>query len=331
MSNALKIQDVMKLCDVSQAAVLSWIRNGYLPATQINPGKYRSAYLIYEDDLKAFMSTEHYIGHPRDITNSRAFTRTPVLENCYPINLLISVLNIPLESEQVQPDIWDYDIRAFKNLIVQLNDQEQRVLMMRFQLGMTLDEVAAALDKSRERIRQIQVKAERKLRHWAAHPGYTVVTRDRYNELMEKYKALQAEYDNLQNKYKLALENTVAGKEEVKLDTGKLKIEELDFTVRAYNCLKRAGFNTLFDIIQFDHNQQYVQKDNQMNKTWMTIRNLGRKSLIEVAAKIFNYCKYRIRFYSVAEGRFTGNIPINPSEYHVIGGVNYFTHPGEGE
>lgn len=324
MSNALKIQDVMKLCDVSQAAVLSWIRNGYLPATQINPGKYRSAYLIYEDDLKAFMSTEHYVGHPRDITNSRAFTRTPVLENCYPINLLISVLNIPLESEQVQPDIWNYDIRAFKNLIIQLNDQEQRVLMMRFQLGMTLDEVAAALDKSRERIRQIQVKAERKLRHWAAYPGYTVVTREKYDELAAKYKTLQTEYDNLTRKYEIAI-NNISTDNEPKFDTGRMKIEEMDFSVRAYNCLKRAGFNTLFDIIQFDHNQQYVEKDSQQNKTWMTIRNLGRKSLIEVAAKIFDYCHYRIRFYSIAEGRFTGNIPIDPSEYNVIGGVNYYT------
>ncbi len=64
-----------------------------------------------------------------------------------------------------------------------------------------------------------------------------------------------------------------------KLDDPKLKalettIEELDFSVRAYNCLKRAGIHTLQDLV------------NKSESDMMKIRNLGKKSLKEVLEKI---------------------------------------------
>ena len=51
-------------------------------------------------------------------------------------------------------------------------------------------------------------------------------------------------------------------------------IEDLDFSVRAYNCLKRAGIHTLQDLI------------NKSENDLMKIRNLGKKSLKEVLDKI---------------------------------------------
>ena len=51
-------------------------------------------------------------------------------------------------------------------------------------------------------------------------------------------------------------------------------IEDLDFSVRAYNCLKRAGVNTLGDLT--------AKSEVEM----MKIRNLGKKSLKEVIDKI---------------------------------------------
>ena len=51
-------------------------------------------------------------------------------------------------------------------------------------------------------------------------------------------------------------------------------IEDLDFSVRAYNCLKRAGIHTLQDLVN--------KSENEM----MRIRNLGKKSLKEVLEKI---------------------------------------------
>ncbi|HJB40160.1 MAG TPA: DNA-directed RNA polymerase subunit alpha [Candidatus Ruthenibacterium avium] len=62
-------------------------------------------------------------------------------------------------------------------------------------------------------------------------------------------------------------------------DEGKEKalemtIEELDLSVRSFNCLKRAGINTVEDLI------------NKSEDEMMKVRNLGRKSLEEVVAKL---------------------------------------------
>ena len=51
-------------------------------------------------------------------------------------------------------------------------------------------------------------------------------------------------------------------------------IEEIEFSVRAYNCLKRANINTMQDLID--------KKESEVTK----IRNLGKKSLKEVIDKV---------------------------------------------
>lgn len=53
-----------------------------------------------------------------------------------------------------------------------------------------------------------------------------------------------------------------------------MTIEELDLSVRSYNCLKRAGINTV---------QELAHKSEE---DMMKVRNLGRKSLEEVKAKL---------------------------------------------
>ena len=53
-----------------------------------------------------------------------------------------------------------------------------------------------------------------------------------------------------------------------------MTIEELDLSVRAYNCLKRAGINSVAELVQ--KNQDDMMK----------VRNLGRKSLEEVEQKL---------------------------------------------
>ena len=51
-------------------------------------------------------------------------------------------------------------------------------------------------------------------------------------------------------------------------------IEELDLSVRSYNCLKRAGINTVYDLTE------------KTEPEMMKVRNLGRKSLEEVKFKL---------------------------------------------
>ena len=55
-----------------------------------------------------------------------------------------------------------------------------------------------------------------------------------------------------------------------------MTIEELDLSVRSYNCLKRAAINTVEDLT------------NTSEEDMMKVRNLGRKSLEEVINKLNN-------------------------------------------
>ena len=68
---------------------------------------------------------------------------------------------------------------------------------------------------------------------------------------------------------------TVVEKEPERPDTVmKMTIEELDFSVRSFNCLKRANINTVEDLT------------NKTEEEMIKVRNLGRKSLEEVEHKL---------------------------------------------
>ena len=68
----------------------------------------------------------------------------------------------------------------------------------------------------------------------------------------------------------IMVEKDDKGKEKVL----EMTIEELDLSVRSFNCLKRAGINTVEDLV------------NKTEEEMMKVRNLGRKSLEEVMAKL---------------------------------------------
>ncbi|HHT70504.1 MAG: DNA-directed RNA polymerase subunit alpha [bacterium] len=70
------------------------------------------------------------------------------------------------------------------------------------------------------------------------------------------------------------MEIMVEREEEEEASVLDMTIEELDLSVRSYNCLKRAGVNTV---------EQLVQKTEE---DMMKVRNLGRKSLEEVQSKL---------------------------------------------
>ncbi|MCR5486661.1 MAG: DNA-directed RNA polymerase subunit alpha [Lachnospiraceae bacterium] len=63
-------------------------------------------------------------------------------------------------------------------------------------------------------------------------------------------------------------------KEDAKVDVRSMSIDELELSVRSYNCLKRAGINTVAELT------------NKTSDDMMKVRNLGRKSLDEVLAKL---------------------------------------------
>ena len=86
------------------------------------------------------------------------------------------------------------------------------------------------------------------------------------NEHLNLFVDLSDEMGNAE----IMVEKDDDGKEKVL----EMTIEELDLSVRSFNCLKRAGINTVEDLI------------GKSEEDMMKVRNLGRKSLDEVVAKL---------------------------------------------
>ena len=91
----------------------------------------------------------------------------------------------------------------------------------------------------------------------------------------------------------------------VKSDNAKEKvlemtIEELDLSVRSFNCLKRAGINTVEDLI------------SKTEEDMMKVRNLGRKSLDEVIAKLIENGQIATQYVDL-NGEPTMDLAYNPN------------------
>jgi DNA-directed RNA polymerase subunit alpha len=66
----------------------------------------------------------------------------------------------------------------------------------------------------------------------------------------------------------------VEREETIKEKVLEMTIEELDLSVRSFNCLKRAGIDTVEDLV------------NKTQDDMIKVRNLGKKSLEEVIKKL---------------------------------------------
>ena len=71
-----------------------------------------------------------------------------------------------------------------------------------------------------------------------------------------------------------SLDTMVEREETIKEQVLEMTIEDLDMSVRSFNCLKRAGIDTLEDLI------------NRTEEDMIKVRNLGKKSLEEVIQKL---------------------------------------------
>lgn len=96
---------------------------------------------------------------------------------------------LPSDEQYYLPDFSDFENRQAENLIgkalAKLSGKGREVLRMRYEEDMTLDQCAERLGVSRERIRQIEAKALRQMRHPAIVGIYADVldgdARDKYD------------------------------------------------------------------------------------------------------------------------------------------------------
>ena len=162
-----------------------------------------------------------------------------------------------------------------------LSQREKDVLQMRYGELLCIDDVARRYGVTRERIRQIEYKALRRLGKPVPKPierrhADLILLDDGEIEIREDGKAI---YRKAYNPEDNILENLVQAYFEWKRVTEMTKlsdifIEDLDLSVRSYNCLRRAGILTLNDLT----------KKTEIDM--MKVRNLGRKSMKEVREKL---------------------------------------------
>lgn len=178
---------------------------------------------------------------------------------------------------------------TFEYVIKTLPKREQLVLKERYIGCLILDDVAAHFNITRERVRQIEAKAIRRLRtpnRWK-YIKYGKTAYENFIKMREK-AIEEASVSEYVSKIEAAAQNMVdhndiealkvlrteidnyIHKENPLNDEG---IEVLDLSVRSYNCLKRANITNLKDLSRITYSQL------------MKIRNLGRKSFYEILDK----------------------------------------------
>lgn len=137
-----------------------------------------------------------------------------------------------------------------------LSEREMEIIRLRFDRRMTLEEVGMELGVTRERVRQLESKALRKLT----------------NHIRELQCVPVSELDTMRKEI-AALKRMVDAQQQLVDKHEQLMarpITELDLSVRAYNCLKRAGIDTFGDLCSLTDAK--VQR----------LRNLGMKSYREI-------------------------------------------------
>ena len=169
----------------------------------------------------------------------------------YPLNLVHAVYE-GFEWEQT-PD----QIAGLERALMDLTDRERECVVLYFQNAMSYQKIGDIYHLSTERIRQIVKKAERKLRH----PSRFQYIRFGYEGNIAR---LTPKYELTEEDRRADLLNTI--------------IEEMNFSVRAFNCLKRGSINTVSDITEG------LKKGNIMK-----IRNMGPKSYEEIIQKVAPY------------------------------------------
>lgn len=164
-----------------------------------------------------------------------------------------------------------------------LTDREQKILNVRFGLidefngdptPMTLEEVGEKFGVTRHRIRQIEAKAIRKLRH----PSRAKILRDGLSKFKENEAVKLAEIELERTETKRRVEEFKKQLEERKQNIDNMSmpgfievlktdnLDALNLPTRACNAIYRSGRNTVYDIV--------TTPDSEL----VRIRNLGRCS-----------------------------------------------------
>ena len=192
---------------------------------------------------------------------------------------LLDLYGCDLDEENIERGLKNFDYVVKKCL----TPREKKVLDMRYNQNLTLQAIGNALGTSRERVRQIEYEAIKKLQsprsfsQVFAHDIDLEIEKLR-NERIELLDKLQVEVKDLHKFLEwvkafpdelVDVKNAIV-KKSVVLEP----IERLELSARSYNALKRQRINTIKDLLELKESDLFY------------IRNLGVKSANEIINKI---------------------------------------------
>lgn len=165
---------------------------------------------------------------------------------------------------------------TLNHVILQLKDREQKVIKLYYFEEMTLEETGKELNITRDRARQIIAKALRKLRN-PTRSNILCEGLEKHEDMIAAKVQIEKETtEKYLREYREQLES-----EQKKQQTPVIlldeKIEELNLSIRSYNCLRRFGIYTIKEI--------FIKTNEELR----CIRNLGRKSVDEIKEKVTKY------------------------------------------
>ena len=169
------------------------------------------------------------------------------------------------------------------------SDRERYCLMAYYKDVRNLEDIGKSLSVTRERVGQIIGKAVRKLNHSTnrdmllqGKDKFELISLNEKEEIIKEFKE-KISYDLIIewiSNHEITEElldichsiiNTYHNRPK---EQEEITIEDLDLSVRSYNCLKRWNIHTLKDLT------------SRTRDDMMKVRNLGRKSLKEVESKL---------------------------------------------
>ena len=203
-------------------------------------------------------------------TDLNRFKEVRTREDMYPYNLILKLFK-----DEADPiNIDNLYLPRFYKAFDELTAREKTVIEDIHIHNMTLDDIGKKFGVTRERIRQIEAKACRKLRHRAHSIQYGFIFD--IDDLLTKIQELKEE--NHQLKMYLESAGKVADFMKDEMEKANLiPIDTIELSVRAYNILKRAGFRYVSDF-----NGVSIDK-------LMGLRNMGKKTLNEIIEKLKAY------------------------------------------
>lgn len=189
--------------------------------------------------------------------------------------------------ERMGEDVWGEDeshlsitaAGADEMIRRELSERERLVIEQRYRHGRSLSEIAREFDVTRERARQIELRAIRRLASMEVLKKYVSVPYYLYAEEVERRETAEKRLDWFLEHGTYRAELSMASEEESKkiVERERLltrRLADLLFTARTYNCLRRHGVETLRDLLAMDR------------KEYLSIRSFGVGCLDEVEGRL---------------------------------------------